>query len=134
MMLFWRAFVGVNLTPHERALLRFVEGLVGACIIAASTAGVQYLATSTVNGPFVLKLFVGTVLLAAWQAGIKYMRAHADLPLSAPLVAPPKSAAPKPSVWLNDQPSSTQPPRSSSAPIPPIQGPVPPPSGWSANS
>src|SRR5579875_413295 len=79
--MFYRAWVGMDLSPHERAIIRFVEGLFGSVLIAATTAAVQYLAQQPVNARLVLNVFVGTVLLAAWQAAIKYLRAHADLPL-----------------------------------------------------
>jgi hypothetical protein len=124
----YRSWLGTDLAPHERALVRFLEGLVGAVLLAVSTVGLQYLSGIGVDGVFDLKVFGGLVLLAAWQACIKYARAHADIPLGAqpqPNARPASAIAAKADAWAND----TNPPIAPKA-VPAKA--VKPVGGWSA--
>ncbi len=92
--MFYRSFLGKNLTPAERAIVRFVEGMIGVAALAAGTAIVQVVATSQVDVATLIKVALSAAFIAAWQAILKYLRAQLDVPLApvAP-VAPASGAA-----------------------------------------
>jgi hypothetical protein len=79
-----RARAGMALTPAERALLRLMEGLLCAGLVAAAPIIAQALSQQSVNWGDVARAALAAAATAALLALTKYARAHADPPLATP--------------------------------------------------
>lgn len=80
-----RAHLYANLTPGERALLRFGETLLVGAVLAGLQAVLKVLATQTVDWQSVLHTFLAAFVVALYIGVSKYLKAHGD-----PLL-PPRS-------------------------------------------
>lgn len=89
MNLFARGAAGLNLSPMERAVLRFCEGLIVSALITALPVIAQLLASELNAGAVDWRqtgtLAVACVAFAFLMALSKWAKAHADQPLAAPL-------------------------------------------------
>ena len=96
--IFTRSRLYANLTPGERAFLRFVAVLAGGAFLAGVQAAAPLLTTldpTSVPWASVGHTFLAAALLAVWLGIGKYRAAQGDPPL--PNAAPPSvpaSAAP----------------------------------------
>ena len=73
-----------TLTPGERALVRLIEGLVCAALVAALPIIAEALARQQVNWDDVLRAALAAGATAALLALHKYLRAQGDPPLATP--------------------------------------------------
>ena len=81
--LFQRARAHAALTPAERALLRLLEGLLCAALVAAAPIIAQALGQQRVNWSDVGRAALAAVATAILLALTKYARAQGDMPPSA---------------------------------------------------
>lgn len=79
--LFARASAGLTLTPWERAVLRFLEGLAASALMAGVTAIAPYMAGQAIDWRKVLSVFVTAAFMAVLLALKKYAKAFGDAPL-----------------------------------------------------
>jgi hypothetical protein len=85
--LFGRARANMPLTPAERAVLRLVEGLVCAALVAALPIIADALARGTVSWPDVARAALAAAAVAVLLALAKYARAHGDPAIGQALTA-----------------------------------------------
>jgi hypothetical protein len=83
MSLFARASNHAALAPSERALLKLIEGLACAALVAALPIISDALGHGSVNWSDVGRTALATGVTAALLALIKYCKAYGDPPLSA---------------------------------------------------
>lgn len=76
--IFSRAHLHANLTPAERALLKLIEGLACAALVAALPILSSALANGPVNWPDVVRAALAAAAVAVLLALSKYAKAHAD--------------------------------------------------------
>jgi hypothetical protein len=67
-----------SLTPGERALLRLIEGLVCAALVAAPLVVADALGSATINWADVGRAALAAACVAVLLALAKYARAHGD--------------------------------------------------------
>lgn len=77
-----RAQANARLTPAERALLRLVEGLLCAGMVAALPVVADALSQQAVNWSDVGRAALAAAATAMLLALNKYLRAHGDPPVS----------------------------------------------------
>lgn len=73
-----------NLTPGERALLRFGETLLIGAVLAGVQAALKVLAKGNLNAidwQGILHTFLAAALMALYLGVSKYLKAHGDPPL-----------------------------------------------------
>jgi hypothetical protein len=78
MNLFDRAYAGMSLTPLERAILRFLEGVAVATIISVSPAVSAALASESPDWGAVLHTALATFSMVVLMAAVKWAKAHGD--------------------------------------------------------
>lgn len=83
MSLFARARAFANLTPSERALLKLIEGLFFAALVAALPIIADALSRNAVNWSDVGRTTLAAGSVAALLALSKYLKAHGDPALAA---------------------------------------------------
>ena len=116
---FSRSALYANLTPGERAFLRFLSVLLGGAFLAGVQAVAPMLSTmdpTTVPWTSVAHTFLAAFALAVWLGIGKYRSAQGDPPLPSPTPLPssPSLSAPSSSPSLPPVPSSA--PSAPSAP------------------
>ena len=79
--LFGRARAGMALTPAERAVLKLIEGVVLAGIVAAAPVVAQALAGQHPDVLNALHVGLSAFCVAALGAILKYVRAFGDPPI-----------------------------------------------------
>lgn len=84
--IFARARAYANLTPAERALLKLVEGLICAALVAALPVVAQALGHGGVDWPTIMRAALAAASVAVLMALTKYARAQADPSLASALV------------------------------------------------
>jgi hypothetical protein len=96
-----RARAYASLTPAERAILKLLEGLACAALVAALPIVSTALATGSVNWPDVARTALAASAVALLLALAKYAKAHGDPTLGDALTtaatsinAPPAGAQP----------------------------------------
>lgn len=76
-----RAWMYANLTPGERAILRFAETLLVGAVLAGVQAIFPLLSSQSlaaINWSSVLHTFVATFVVALYLGVSKYLKAHGD--------------------------------------------------------
>lgn len=81
MNVFQRNFLGLNLTPGQRAFIKFAKGAAVTALAAGLAAGAQFLLLPTVNWHAVFLFGGGTVAASFAFALDKYWTAQGDAPL-----------------------------------------------------
>lgn len=103
--LFGRARAYAPLTPAERAVLRLLEGLACAALVAALPVVAQVLAAQgSVNWPDVGRAALAAGAVAVLLALAKYARAHGDPALGDALADSAAALGPRPVRQPNDEP------------------------------
>ena len=87
-----RARAYATLTPGERALLRLMEGLLCAGVVAALPVIAEALSQQPVNWSALGRAALAAATTAILLALSKYLRAHGDPPITTP--GAPVDAAP----------------------------------------
>lgn len=97
--MFARAAAYANLSPFERAILRFLGGLFWSCVVAGLQAVMPLLSAGSVAAiPWasVLHTFISAALVAGMLGISKYHKAQGDPPLPPSSPAAPSPARPEP--------------------------------------
>lgn len=82
MNVFQRNFLGLNLSPAQRAFIKVVKGAVISALFAGLAAVVQFLLLPTINWHAVLLIGGGTIGTTLAFALDKYFSAQGDTPLA----------------------------------------------------
>jgi hypothetical protein len=108
--LFRRARAYSSLTPAERALLKLLEGLACAALVAALPIVATALAQGTVNWPDVARAALAAGAVAILLAFAKYAKAHGDPTLSDLMNAAAQEVASSSGASTGRPPAGDQPP------------------------
>ena len=76
--IFARARAYASLTPAERALLKLIEGLICAALVAALPIVAEALSRGGVDWPAIMRAALAAASVAVLMALTKYARAQAD--------------------------------------------------------
>ena len=85
--IFARARAYTNLTPAERALLKLVEGLICAALVAALPVVAEALGRGGLDWPAILRAALAAASVAILMALTKYARAQSDPTLATALAS-----------------------------------------------
>jgi len=112
--LFRRARAYAALTPGERALLKLLEGLACAALVAALPILADALARGAVNWPDIARAALAASAVAVLLALAKYAKAHGDPALADALTAVAATVG-------TDTGRGGQPPASAETPAAPVE-------------
>jgi len=91
--IFARARAYASLTPAERALLKLIEGLICAALVAALPIVAEALSRGGVDWPVIARAALAAASVAVLMALTKYARAQADPALASALASTGASLA-----------------------------------------
>ena len=128
--MFSRSAMYANLTPGERAFLRFLSVLLGGAFLAGVQAVSPMLTTldpTAVPWASVGHTFLAAFALAVWLGIGKYRSAQGDppLPVAPPIALTPAAPAASAAAAAAAAPVPSAPPASSLAPVPSAAPPTP---------
>ncbi|HST89879.1 MAG TPA: hypothetical protein VLJ14_16015 [Ktedonobacterales bacterium] len=96
--IFARARAYASLTPAERALLKLIEGLICAALVAALPIVAEALSRGGVDWSSIMRAALAAASVAILMALTKYARAQADPALADALLAPEPAPVPAPNI------------------------------------
>jgi hypothetical protein len=93
---FARSWKGLNLSPGERALMKFSEGILITAVGAGVAVAYQQLATGSIDISKIGLVAGGAAGLTVFNTIKKYTASQSDVPLPAPSLAGPPVDVPTP--------------------------------------